>query len=545
MPRSIPRAFFVISAILVVFQPIRAQPVRLSPSAITFDRTPIGSFNVQQLLLVNTSDIDLTCRFVPDYDRQHFRVGTCIQEAKAARDVMYRLANTVKYYRLCWGDDPHSVIALTEVEDIYIDGFVDRLWTFDFIGSDPIGQITATSKAELPDGAGRVIIYNIESEEFSGYSIDVDSIEIELQRNQTDSTRISFAPENVIDYNDTLEIYLSELGESRETLLLPVSGTGIEPQPPQFIQPSTDTLNFASTAIGDSSDLDLTLTNISNGWDWAVFVQSSNLMHFRVFDPDIIQVHDTILRILQAAIAYRNDHGRDPEDVEQLITEHYIQFDAQILNKWEFSLIGSNPISKIEAVSQREFHEGAGHVVIYSVQLRQFMGYGFAFYNDNFPSNVYSFCFRTSGIPADGVDTLIIRFLPDEARDYNEELTVSLWTEDRIFEKCTIKLRGTGVPLSANSSTSSPQPSIYFLLPPYPNPFNSTTIIAFDLPRTSPVSIRVYDLSGRSIATLVDGYMKVGQHTTVWNAARIPSGLYTVKMNVPVFSVARNALLVK
>ena len=58
----------------------------------------------------------------------------------------------------------------------------------------------------------------------------------------------------------------------------------------------------------------------------------------------------------------------------------------------------------------------------------------------------------------------------------------------------------------------------------YPNPFNPTTNISFDLPEAASVSLEVYDMMGRRVATLVNGELGAGSYETVWNARKRSSG---------------------
>jgi hypothetical protein len=60
----------------------------------------------------------------------------------------------------------------------------------------------------------------------------------------------------------------------------------------------------------------------------------------------------------------------------------------------------------------------------------------------------------------------------------------------------------------------------------YPNPFNATTRLAFDLNRDARVSLKVLDILGRETATLVDGFTSAGRHNVAWNAGNIPTGVY-------------------
>jgi len=66
----------------------------------------------------------------------------------------------------------------------------------------------------------------------------------------------------------------------------------------------------------------------------------------------------------------------------------------------------------------------------------------------------------------------------------------------------------------------------------YPNPFNSSTTISFDLLQAGEVSLKVYDVQGREIQTLETGGWRLGQNRVVWDASRQSSGVYFVKLSV-------------
>jgi hypothetical protein len=73
-------------------------------------------------------------------------------------------------------------------------------------------------------------------------------------------------------------------------------------------------------------------------------------------------------------------------------------------------------------------------------------------------------------------------------------------------------------------------PDDFQLISAYPNPFNSTTTINCALPIASKVSLKVYTLQGKEVATIVNSRLNTGYHALVWNASNQSSGLYIVKM---------------
>jgi hypothetical protein len=88
-------------------------------------------------------------------------------------------------------------------------------------------------------------------------------------------------------------------------------------------------------------------------------------------------------------------------------------------------------------------------------------------------------------------------------------------------------------------------PSSVILRQNYPNPFNPTTRISYTLPRTAKVELKVYDVLGRDIATLVDRLQPAGEHTTPFEAGHLPSGLYFYQLTAGDFVQTRSMILMK
>ena len=85
-------------------------------------------------------------------------------------------------------------------------------------------------------------------------------------------------------------------------------------------------------------------------------------------------------------------------------------------------------------------------------------------------------------------------------------------------------------PLSAPDNKILPPAS--FSLSFFPNPFNSTTTIRYELPCPGQVSLQIYNPSGHQITTLFEGTRQLGAHTTTLNAGNLPTGLYFVRLKV-------------
>ena len=79
----------------------------------------------------------------------------------------------------------------------------------------------------------------------------------------------------------------------------------------------------------------------------------------------------------------------------------------------------------------------------------------------------------------------------------------------------------------------------------YPNPFNSHTVFSFSIPQTSPVSLRIYDLLGQVVATLIDRPMTVGAHTVNWRTEHLAAGVYFYRLVTDQQTATRKLLLLK
>jgi len=102
------------------------------------------------------------------------------------------------------------------------------------------------------------------------------------------------------------------------------------------------------------------------------------------------------------------------------------------------------------------------------------------------------------------------------------------------------------IPLTSVEDQKTQQPPIAFALHQnYPNPFNPSTIISYDLPRSGLVSLKVYDLYGREVATLVDGARAAGRHQETFDGRGLASGVYFVRLKTDAMSSTIKLLMMK
>ncbi len=89
-------------------------------------------------------------------------------------------------------------------------------------------------------------------------------------------------------------------------------------------------------------------------------------------------------------------------------------------------------------------------------------------------------------------------------------------------------------------------PAEFALKPNYPNPFNPTTNIQFSLPEASKVTLNVYDMLGRKVATLIDGeQLNAANHNVTFNASALASGMYIYRIEAGSFVSTRKMMLIK
>lgn len=114
--------------------------------------------------------------------------------------------------------------------------------------------------------------------------------------------------------------------------------------------------------------------------------------------------------------------------------------------------------------------------------------------------------------------------------------------DDTLF--ITLTGRGTGV-TGVDIVSRGNVPDYFGLDQNYPNPFNPGTTIRFMVPKSDFVTLKVYNVLGKEVATLAEGYYQAGEYRVEWDAVDLPSGVYFYRLQTGTFNTTRKLMLLK
>ncbi|UCF64818.1 MAG: T9SS type A sorting domain-containing protein, partial [bacterium] len=79
----------------------------------------------------------------------------------------------------------------------------------------------------------------------------------------------------------------------------------------------------------------------------------------------------------------------------------------------------------------------------------------------------------------------------------------------------------------------------------YPNPFNPMTIIKFNLPKSCEVTLKIYNILGEEVETLLSAFLYSGLYSKQWNAAEMPGGIYYYRIQAGNYREVKKMILLK
>jgi hypothetical protein len=164
---------------------------------------------------------------------------------------------------------------------------------------------------------------------------------------------------------------------------------------------------------------------------------------------------------------------------------------------------------------------------------------------------IFNTVFRRAYPNTDGI------LIPTTAGTYNYTYKYkreSAWIDSAIYTVAFVQndnnkevinsAKGTYIPTGIGN-TGNGIPSEYSLSQNYPNPFNPSTIINYSIPVSGFVTLKVYDLLGREVATLVNGNAPAGNYSVDFYAGNFSSGLYFYKLESGSFSDTKKSVISK
>ncbi len=135
--------------------------------------------------------------------------------------------------------------------------------------------------------------------------------------------------------------------------------------------------------------------------------------------------------------------------------------------------------------------------------------------------------------------TTWVHFTPDEAGIYEAVLVIE--SDDPDEEIVEVPLNGNALNVEMDRNL----PLSFGITGAYPNPFNSTTTIHYELPTPTDITIKLYDIHGRELITLDQGQHPAGHHRIVLNGEHLAAGIYLCKLETGSQYAVRKAVIVK
>src|SRR5690606_31395505 len=197
--------------------------------------------------------------------------------------------------------------------------------------------------------------------------------------------------------------------------------------------------------------------------------------------------------------------------------------------------IGGNGDETIRAISKKA---NGDMIVVYGDGI----GFSFPQYCQRFNSQgqFIGNRYQLSNFPVDYLYTHWVKIYEDKV--------ISTWSDERtgnfdVF--CNVRSFTNPDSTVRINQISSEVPEEYKLYRNYPNPFNPSTNIRFDISKTSDVKLSVYDITGREVSVLVNEKLLSGSYEFTFNSTGLSSGVYIYRIKAADFTQTRKMLLVK
>jgi len=147
----------------------------------------------------------------------------------------------------------------------------------------------------------------------------------------------------------------------------------------QQIRITPEELNFRSVAVDSVVQLEFTLENLEEEANLIVTLDPANHENFSLQWSEerleALRVMDAIYEVPIAIEEFNLDHGEDAISFDELIDQDYLRLPESVTINWDFVLIGSNPVTQIEAISTVEMPFGEGELILFDISHCMFWGF--------------------------------------------------------------------------------------------------------------------------------------------------------------------------
>lgn len=141
-------------------------------------------------------------------------------------------------------------------------------------------------------------------------------------------------------------------------------------------------------------------------------------------------------------------------------------------------------------------------------------------------------------------DSAVLRYWSGVFYRQRMDLSDSLvMTDESVFQVQLFRYGQRLTPTRVSEAVERP-PS-FELSQNYPNPFNPTTTLSFRIPHSTFVVLKVYNILGEEVRTLVNGKKEAGTHNVLFDAVGLPSGVYFYRLTTPPFSQTKAMVVMK
>ena len=142
-----------------------------------------------------------------------------------------------------------------------------------------------------------------------------------------------------------------------------------------------------------------------------------------------------------------------------------------------------------------------------------------------------------------GLSDIILYTNPEGVHEWPRPANWGISATDLIWDFLKLHTRTISTKIEGDYKLSIP--TNFKLYQNYPNPFNPTTMIKYNLPKSSRIILKIYNLAGQAIETLVNEFQPAGEHEVIWQPKGLPSGLYFYKIQAGEYSDMKKLILQK